>query len=477
MDKRWGAIFLPSLLLVLWGLGRIGPWASIRSALAEARPLAGGQSYYVAPNGDDGDPGTETRPWRSIQKAADTLVAGDTVYIKAGTYREAVVPRNSGSAGQYITYAAYPGDTVILDGSGIVLDEWAGLITLFDKAYIRITGLTIQNAGPSRNNAGILLDGSRHILIERNRTYNTASSGIGVWNGEDILIDGNEVELACNDGEQECITVAGTRGFEVRNNHVHHGGSSTRGGEGIDLKDGSSEGLVYGNHVHDMQRVGIYVDAWDKYTHHIAVYNNIVHDVAASGMQLASEMGGRLENIQIYNNVAYHNKWVGIAVSACCPEAEAHPMKEIAIINNTLYNNGWESWGGGIGVEENADIQALTIRNNICSRNLYFQIAVDPAVPSEQVTVDHNLIDGYRGTEGEIYGADHVEGDPAFVNPTAADFHLRAGSPAIDKGSALKAPADDYDGDVRPQGGGHDIGADEYTTGGLALYLPLLLKR
>ena len=56
---------------------------------------------------------------------------------------------------------------------------------------------------------------SSYITIEKNYTYNTVSSGIAVWNSNNIIIDGNEVELACNDGEQECITVAVTHTFEL----------------------------------------------------------------------------------------------------------------------------------------------------------------------------------------------------------------------------------------------------------------------
>ena len=93
-----------------------------------------------------------------------------------------------------------------------------------DKSYIRISGIRIINAGPNDNNVGILVDNSGHIIIEKNYTYNTVSSGIGVYNSNNIIIDSNEVELACNDGEQECITVAETDTFEVKNNHVHHGG-------------------------------------------------------------------------------------------------------------------------------------------------------------------------------------------------------------------------------------------------------------
>ena len=58
-----------------------------------------------------------------------------------------------------------------------------------------------------------------------------------------------------------------------------------------------------------------------------------------------------------------------------------------------------------------------------------------------------------------------MEGNPQFVNASGADFHLQGSSPAIDKGSPLYAPTNDYDGNVRPYGSGYDIGAYEYGAG------------
>jgi hypothetical protein len=43
----------------------------------------------------------------------------------------------------------------------------------------------------------------------------------------------------------------------------------------------------------------------------------------------------------------------------------------------------------------------------------------------------------------------------------AGDYHLQAGSPAIDKGFSTSAPLTDFDGKARPQGAGVDIGAYE----------------
>ena len=112
-------------------------------------------------------------------------------------------------------------------------------------------------------------------------------------------------------------------------------------------------------------------------------------------------------------------------------------------------------------MHENMDTAGLVIRNNICSDNHSFQIAIEGPDPGS-VTADHNLIDGFQGYPGEIYGTDYQEGDPLFVSTASDDLHLQSGSIAIDNGSAVDAPADDFDGTQRPQGAGWDIGAYEY---------------
>jgi len=98
------------------------------------------------------------------------LVAGDTVYIKEGTYNEKVIPQNSGSPGNYITYTAYPGDTVTIDGTGITPNWRDALFTIDGKSYIKISGFRIINSLSPYNSVGIYLkEGSQqdHIIIEK----------------------------------------------------------------------------------------------------------------------------------------------------------------------------------------------------------------------------------------------------------------------------------------------------------------------
>ena len=81
---------------------------------------AAGNTYYVATNGDDNNTGSISSPFRTIQKAANVAQAGDTVLVRAGIYRETVIPANWGSAGSPITFAPYSNESVTITGTDAV---------------------------------------------------------------------------------------------------------------------------------------------------------------------------------------------------------------------------------------------------------------------------------------------------------------------------------------------------------------------
>lgn len=81
-----------------------------------------GTDYYVSTAGDNGNPGTSLdTPFATLQKAIDQTVAGDTIYIRGGTYRERVTATTGGGApGAYLTITAYEDERPMFKGSDIV---------------------------------------------------------------------------------------------------------------------------------------------------------------------------------------------------------------------------------------------------------------------------------------------------------------------------------------------------------------------
>src|SRR4030067_2130516 len=174
-------------------------------------PVAAQTVYYVATTGNDSDPGSESQPWRTIQKAANTMVAGDMVTVMAGSFPERINITRSGSSELPITFQAQ--GTAITKGFKIT------------ASYITVKGFEIANTDyvrwDSGTSAGVYIHGAfntiehnyihdatlgglklhgppqdptttHHNSILNNRLYHNEMVGIDV-NGRDNLIEGNEV--------------------------------------------------------------------------------------------------------------------------------------------------------------------------------------------------------------------------------------------------------------------------------------------
>lgn len=412
-------------------------------------PVANAATYYVATNGNDSNPGTLSSPWRSINKAANTLVGGDTVNIRAGTYKEQVNPKNSGYSGAFITYAAYPGETVTVDGSNGFSYAWNGLFNLSNRSYIQVSGMRLVNSP----GFAVFMSNARNIRILKNYTSNTFYSGVYAEKSDTVTVDGNEVDQANRGKNQESISIVGTQNYVVSNNRVHGGYM-----EGIDAKLNSSNGKIFGNTVYNMARVGLYLDAWDTTSNNIEVYNNTVSnsqsgDSGASedGIRMGAEHGGTMSNIKIYNNVLYNIAQSGIAISNWTEPGYNQPkFSTVSMYNNTIYNSGIKS-GGGIDIQ-GSQSTGINIRNNIISKAKSFNIR-----SSSGTTISNNLFDG-----GSTSGTSAVSGNPVFVAAANNDFHIQSTSPAVNTGTTSGAPTFDFDYKTRPQGGQVDIGAFEY---------------
>src|SRR4051794_30287540 len=106
---------------------------------------AGATTWGVAPNGSDTAAGSEAAPFKTLQKAADVALAGDTIKVQAGTY-----------AGMDLTGTAYPGGTVaspitFLGGSGVTINA------------LPTKGLGYAMINIESNNGGYVIKGFRVI--------------------------------------------------------------------------------------------------------------------------------------------------------------------------------------------------------------------------------------------------------------------------------------------------------------------------
>jgi hypothetical protein len=105
---------------------------AIFMALFCALPLAGAE-FFVAPDGNDGQPGTKGQPFATVQRAQKAAAPGDTVFIRGGNYlmREDQIAtktrlhayvthiEKSGTPGARIHYWAFPGERPVFDFSNV----------------------------------------------------------------------------------------------------------------------------------------------------------------------------------------------------------------------------------------------------------------------------------------------------------------------------------------------------------------------
>lgn len=107
----------------------------------------------------DENPGTADKPFRTINKAAQVVQAGQRVVIHSGVYREKVVPKNEGQGpDKMISYEAARGSQVIIKGSRVLESTWVRsrnpaqfseklwMTTLPDSIFPEISPFALQNA-------------------------------------------------------------------------------------------------------------------------------------------------------------------------------------------------------------------------------------------------------------------------------------------------------------------------------------------
>jgi hypothetical protein len=254
-------------------------------------------------------------------------------------------------------------------------------------------------------------------------------------------------------------------GFEV-DGTVYGGGVRWRFG----LYSAGTHTRIEHNHVHDLAKdpkaahdgtggSGIEGDSYYNGSD-FSIVGNVVHDI---GQRPAT--GGMVQGIYITgsgtigNNLVYRIADTGIHLW--------HDANHVAVVNNTIFSNYTGVLvGGGDFVHTKGPTDYDYVANNIVYDNV--RGVLEGGATGTHNTFTNNLVHGNGLGDWWLHGGsthvNDVAADPRFARyrPTGnGDYHLAAGSPAINAGTATNAPTADLDGTPR-QGTVPDIGAYEY---------------
>ena len=195
--------------------------------------------YYVATDGDDTSTGTLRRPFRTIARALAEAHAGDTVFVRGGTYREQVVFPASGRADARIVLKAYGDERPVISGEGIAVEGRTDMLLIRGRSHITVEGLEITALGTAeagREANGIVVEaGSTDITLRGNHihsirntapreTYPSAHAILLIGNTEQamqrITVEGNRIH-DCVTGTSEAVTINGyVDGFRIEGNEI-----------------------------------------------------------------------------------------------------------------------------------------------------------------------------------------------------------------------------------------------------------------
>jgi hypothetical protein len=417
-------------------------------------------NYFVSdPSGNDNNNGLSVATaFKTIQRAAELTLPGDTVFVLTGTYTNscpvcnAVTISRSGTPSAWIVYINYPNNTPLVQFNG-----WQGFQVTDGAGYIEINGFTIcgnsanvtldsaLNQPQSCNNPNGAIDpkyngngiqtyglGSfgypHHVRIVNNTIYNCCGAGISSAQSDYLTIEKN---IIYNNG---WYTLFGYSGIDLYQNWNYDNDTT------------SNRMIICNNRVFgNMNFV-----PWPGVTPcAITDGNGIIID-DSKNIQNGSTIGPYQGKTYITNNLVYGNGGAGI---------HSYLSEHVRIINNTTYFNQQTA------NLNKGEIDASSSNDVIIRNNIFYSLTNKPINTNwnnSNVMLDHNLY--YGGNGSYIHGSSTIIADPKFINPSLtidADFLVISGSSAIDNGSALFAPNVDFRGQSRPKGNGYDIGAYE----------------
>ena len=448
--------------------------------------LASGTAYYVSQTGNDTNAGTMSAPWRTIQHAAKSVKAGDTINIRTGVYNEAVTPTVSGSPSTgSVTFQSYPGELAIIDGTGLkVVNGQSGLFNISNQDYITVSGLEIRNFTSSSDSqvpVGIYVSGADNFIqLLSNHVHNITTTAPA--NANNCASDALGIAIY---GTQAPASIDN---LVINGNEVDH--NKTGCSETVTLNGNVENFTVTGNLIHDNNNIGIDAIGFEKTAPQTAydqarngvISGNTVHNTDLN-VELASEHSGKLTSyITLRNNLIYAGNSNGISIGGY--DSKRGGTDHCTIVNNTLYNNDTQQTGSG---EFQVQYYAT---NNVFKDNIVYAGSQDlffnnyTSSESNPVDVDYNLYYStdaadaqwiwngtsytgfakYQSGTGKDPNPDSHFANPQFLSLTTPNLDVSSTSPAVGTGVVLGAGVNgtvDFAGNPRTVNSEINIGAYE----------------
>lgn len=453
--------------------------------------------YYVSTGGLDTNPGTLGQPWRTVQKAANTVVAGDVVNIRAGMYAERVTLNNrDGTAVLPIVFQKYAADAgaAVIDQTGVTPPTGTSALLLIQNCdHVTIQGLEFANYVTAGNNmqkraqlpSGIYVTGDGngirllnckvHDIWQTNDVLNNQNAnafGIAVYGTSstainNLTIDGCEV-YGLRTGASESLVLNGNvTKFAVSNNLVHDNnniGIDIIGyeGTGPPSLDRARDGVVTGNTVYNIDSsfnpayggnfttgggersaAGIYVDGGTN----VVIERNHVFR-SNFGIELASEnAAGFTDYITLRNNLLHHNHIAGIIMGGY--DRLRGQTKYCSITGNTIYRNDTDASSTG-QIALQFYISDCSFRNNIVwanstTKQLWLHYPGDnQATPPQKeiganVTLDYNRYFCSTGSATDLEFGVFKNGQQRYF-ATLTAWKTNANSLLTDANSTFSTP-------------------------------------
>jgi len=396
--------------------------------------------YYVDgnhPQANDSNSGTEASPWRTIQRAANVMVAGDTCYVKGGTYEESIRPSNSGTSGNLITFAAWADNSVI-----------TRQFNLGERSFIRVVGFEITHNSTSFTNA-IIISGGAYNQILNNNIHHVRGKGVrGLTAATSYnIVRGNIIRYTgCPNVTGQCSGVSGETGMGVTlwghynlieyntlqqcADFINMYGSYNiiRNNYFVSFSDAEfPDGNPGSIHADIFQPVGI---ASFPSIRHIYESNFAKDNVDENSHYLQMRVNGDPTTQEILFRGNVGSNFGSYAL-------QAGGVDYVRYYNNTLVDMNAPPYPENFAFRFNTDGGEYSQYNHMFNNIFYVVSRSDSGViilveSGNSATTSDNLC----YSSGTHSSCDSYS-NPLFTNYSSGDFTLQAGSPAISAGKAI----------------------------------------